>query len=145
MRTNPKAFLAVLGVLLLLSACRSDPVGVNGDFSGMYTLISISGNLIPFTAPIDTTTSVTFTGGSFTITPGLDFSETIVYEITTSGVTTPTTSTCPGTYTQSGNGFTFTEPLSDTNQDCGGTYFGNANSTTLVVNFALGFQAVFTK
>jgi hypothetical protein len=145
MRAVPKASLVVLGVLLL-GACGGDSsTGVNGDATGTYTLSSINGNSIPYSIPVDATTTVTFTGGNFTISSSGDFSETISYDVTVSGQTTSTTSVCPGTYDQSGTHFTFVEAASD-NPDCGATYTGSWNgSTTFTIAFGLGVQAIYTK
>jgi hypothetical protein len=145
MRAAPKAFFVVLGVLLL-GACGGDSsTGVNADATGTYTLRSINGNLIPYSFPVDATTSVTFTGGNFTINTGSDFSETISYDFTTSGQTTSTTSVCPGTYTQIGTRFTFTEAASN-NPDCGAAYTGSWDgSATFTIAFQLGVQAIYAK
>ena len=144
MRPNPKAFLAVLGVLLL-SACGSDSTGVSGDATGTYTLNSLNGGAIPYSVTLDPTYTITFTGGNFMISSGGAFSETISYTELISGTTTNTTSTCPGTYTQSGGSFTFSEEASN-NPDCGATYTGTWNgSDTFTMAFDQGFQGVYKK
>ncbi|HVS59653.1 MAG TPA: hypothetical protein VHE82_03050 [Gemmatimonadaceae bacterium] len=144
MRPNLKAFLPVLGVLLL-SACGGDSTGVSGDATGTYTINSINGNSIPYSVTLDPTYTITFTGGNFMISSGGAFSETISYTELISGTTTNTTSTCPGTYTQNGGSFTFTEaPSPDPN--CGATYTGTWNgSDTFTMAFDVGFQAVYKK
>ncbi|HEV2017060.1 MAG TPA: hypothetical protein VGQ98_02015 [Gemmatimonadaceae bacterium] len=147
MRTNPKAFLALLGILLL-GACGGDAsTGVNGDASGTYTLQSINSNPLPYTVATGATTTLTFKSGSLTIGTDNTFSETLDLDEndTASGSTTSTTSTCVGTYSQRGNGFTFSES-SSADPNCGFTYGGAWNgSNAFTVTFAPGASAYYTK
>lgn len=149
MRTNPKAFLALLGILLL-GACGGDAsTGVNGDAIGTYTLQSISGNPLPFTVSTSATSTATFKSGALTINTDKTFSETLDLDETESSsgspITTSTTSTCVGTYSQRGNSFTFSESTS-TDPQCGFTYGGAWNgSNAFTVTFAPGAAAYYTK
>jgi hypothetical protein len=145
MRINPKAFLALFGVLLL-GACGGDAsTGVNGDASGTYTLQRIGSNPLPFTVSTSATSTLTFKSGGLTINADKTFSETLDYDENISGTVTSTTSTCVGTYSQRGNSFTFSES-SSTDPSCGFTYGGTWNgSNAFTVNFAPGAAAYFTK
>jgi hypothetical protein len=145
MRINPKAFIALFGVLLL-GACGGDAsTGVNGDASGTYNLQSISGNPLPFTVATSTTSTLTFKSGTFTINRDNTFSETLDYDETISGTMSSATSTCVGTYTQRGNSFTFSEAASS-DPNCGFTYGGSWNGTNaFTVNFAPGAAALYTR
>jgi hypothetical protein len=147
MRINPKAFVALIAVLL--GACGGDSTGVNGDASGTYTLQSISGNPLPYTVGTSATTTLTFKSGSLTINMGASFSETTNFDQTDnssgSPVVTSGTSTCVGTYSQRGNGFTFSEAAS-ADPSCGFTYGGSWNgSNAFTVNYAPGAAALYTK
>src|SRR2546423_4398749 len=140
MRINPKSLLALLGVLLL-GACDSS-TGVNGDASGTYTLQSISGNPLPYTVGTSATTTLTFNSGTLTVNRDATFSETMNFDQTDnssgSPVVTSGTSTCLGTYSQRGNGFTFSEAASG-DPSCGFTYGGSLNgSKTINVNYSPG-------
>jgi hypothetical protein len=145
MRINPKAFLALFGVLLL-GACGGDAfTGVNGDASGTYTLQSISGTNLPVTVSTGPTSTVTFKSGTLTINTDNIFSETLDYDQTISGTLSSTTSTCVGTYSQRGNSFTFSEATSS-DPTCGFTYGGSWNgSNAFTVNFGLGATGYYTK
>ena len=147
MRINPKALLAMLGVLLV-SACGGDAsTGVNGDASGTYTLQSISGNPLPFTVSSGATFTLTFKSGSLTINTANTFSETLSFDETNtvSGAVTSMTSTCLGTYTQRGTSFNFSE-ASSADPNCGFTYSGSWNgSNAFTVNYVPGAAAYYTK
>ena len=147
MRTNPKAFLALLGILSL-GACGGDAsTGVNGDASGTYILQLINGNQLPYTVATGATTTLTFQAGTLTIGTDNTFSETLDLDEfdSATGATTSTTSTCVGTYSQRGNGFTFSES-SSTDPNCGFTYGGAWNgSNAFTVTFAPGAAAYYTK
>ena len=152
MRVNRKAFLAVLGVLLLSACGGSDATGVNGDASGTYTLRTFGGQLLPYTpAGQNPADFFTFNGGSVTINTDATFSETIVYSETTTGQMNNTTSTCFGTYSQAGSTIFFSEPVA-VNPDCGGNFAGTWNGgNTLTLTFDVGVttvvlvDAVYTK
>ena len=147
MRVNPKAFLALFGVLLL-GACGGDAsTGVNGDASGTYTLQSIGGKPLPVTVATSATTTVTFKSGALTVNTDNTFSETLDFDQTdvTSGAVTSGTSTCVGTYSQRGNSFSFSE-ASSSDPSCGFTYSGSWNGTNaFTINFGAGADAYYTK
>ncbi|MEO8909086.1 MAG: hypothetical protein ABI408_02500 [Gemmatimonadaceae bacterium] len=139
MRLQSKVIVAVLG-LSLLWACK-DSTAVNGDASGTYTLSAINNIPVPppFTVQATTTDTIVVNSGRLTINNDGTFSETLAYDHTTGGVTTPTTSVCPGHYSQSGNGFTFTETTNAADAFCGGTYAGAWNGSNAVSLFLSGF------
>lgn len=144
MRSHPKALLAVMGVLLLAACGGGDSTtGVQGDFTGTFSLSTINGTGLPFTIPFSQNT-VTFTGGSFTIAADGTFSDVLLYQTSSAG-NIDLTSTCPGTYIQSGNSFTFTEPSNPNDSVCGGIFAGSGSGNTLTINFAVGFQAAYSK
>ena len=146
MRVNRKAFLAVLGVLLLSACGGSDATGVNGDASGTYTLRTFGGQALPYTlAGQDPADFFTINGGGITINTNATFSETYMYSETTPGQTINTTSTCLGTYSRAGSTISFSEPNA-ANPDCGGTFTGTWNGgNTLTLSIGVGVDAVFTK
>jgi len=145
MRTNPKAFLALISVLLL-GACGGDSsTGVNGDASGTYTLQSIGGKPLPLTVASSATSTTTFKSGSLTINTDHSFSGTLNYDQNISGTMSSSTSICLGAYTQRGGSFTFSES-SSSDPNCGFTYDGTWNGTnSFTVNYAPGAAAVYTK
>ena len=146
MRVNRKAFLAVLGVLLLSACGGSDATGVNGDASGTYTLRTIGGQSLPYTPPNqDPLDFFTINSGGITINSGGTFSDTSMFTETTPGQSTSTTSTCLGTYSLAGNTIFFSEPIA-ANPDCGGTFTAAwTGGNTLRINIDIGVDAVFTK
>ena len=148
MPINPKPLIALFGVLLL-GACGGDSTGVNGDASGTYVLQSISTHLLPYTVGTSATTTLTFKAGTLTINADASFSETTDFDETDtssgSPVVTSGTSTCVGTYSQRGKGFTFSEAAS-ADPSCGFTYGGSWNGTNaFIVNFAPGAAALYIK
>jgi hypothetical protein len=145
MPVNPKAFLALLGVLVL-GACGGDTfTGVNGDASGTYTLRSIAGKPVPLTVSTGASSTVTYKSGSLTMNTGNTFSETLDTDQTVSGVVTSATSTCLGTYSQRGNDFSFSESAS-ADPNCGFSYSGFWDgSNAFTVNFGVGAAAYYTK
>lgn len=145
MRINPRAFFPLLGVLLL-GACGGDAsTGVNGDASGTYTLRSIGGKPLPLTVSTGPTSTVTFKSGSLTVNTNSTFSATLDLDETVSGTVTSTTSTCLGTYSQSGNNFSFSETASS-DPNCGFTYSGSWNgSNAFTLDYGAGAAALFSK
>lgn len=119
MRSHVKAIFAVFGIVLV-AACNEATVP-NGDASGTYNLTAIDGSPLPVTVSVTTTDTVVITSGSLAIIAGGTFTETLSYDLTSGGITTPNTNVCPGNYVQSGNAFTFQEAITD-DPNCGGTY-----------------------
>lgn len=144
MRTNPKAVLTVL-LVLLLGAC-TDSTGLNGDVSGTYTLRTVGGQPLPYTEPNqDPSDYFTINGGAFTLNSNGNSTETLSYTETVPGQQTNTTSTCFGTYSQSGNTIFVSEPTA-ANPDCGGTFTASWNGgNNLTLNINTGVDAVFTR
>ena len=119
MHSHVKAIFGIVTVVLV-AACNDTTV-VNGDASGTYNLAVINGSPLPVTVLATTTDTVVITSGVIAINADGTFTETLSFDETTGGVTTPNTNVCPGSYVQRGNAFTFQESFtSDTN--CGGTY-----------------------
>jgi hypothetical protein len=135
MRSHVKAIFAVLGVVLL-AACNDTTV-VNGDASGTYNLTAINGDPVPVLVTATTTDTVVITSGVIAINADGTFTETLSFDHTTGGVTTPNTDVCPGNYVQRGNAFTFQEAFpSDPNSNCGGTYavrWDGANTVSVIL------------
>jgi len=123
MRSRVKAIFAVLGVVLV-AACNDTTI-VNGDASGTYNLTAINGSPLPVTVPITVsateTDTVVVNSGVITINSDRTFTETLSFDLTSGGVTTPNTNICPGNYVQRGNAFTFQESITS-DPNCGGTY-----------------------
>jgi hypothetical protein len=121
MRSHVKAISAVLAIVLV-AACNDSTV-VNGDASGTYNLAAIDGSPLPATVVATTTDTVVIISGVITINADGTFTETLSFDETKGGVTTPNTNICPGNYVQRGNSFTFQESFTnDPNSNCGGTY-----------------------
>ncbi len=128
-----KAIFAVLGVVLV-AACN-DATVVNGDASGTYNLTAINGSPVPVTVVATTTDTVVITSGVIAINADGTFTETLSFDETTGGVTTPNTNVCPGNYTQRGNAFTFQESLTN-DPNCGGSYpvrWDGANTVSVIL------------
>jgi hypothetical protein len=133
MRSHVKAILAVLGVVLV-AACNDTTV-VNGDASGTYNLSAINGGPLPVTVVATTTDTVVVTSGVIAINADGTFTETLSFDETTGGVTTPNTNVCPGNYVQSGNSFSFQESLTS-DPNCGGAYpvrWDGANTVSVIL------------
>ncbi|MGH7652997.1 MAG: hypothetical protein ACREMS_14310 [Gemmatimonadaceae bacterium] len=124
MRTTSRTLFALAGVLLFAACTDNSLAPVNGDASGSYDLSAINDAPPPvvISAPGASTTE-TLTGGNFTLNTDGSFSETLTFDDTTSGQTTSNSITCNGTFSQSGQNFTFSE-VANADQTCGGTYGG---------------------
>jgi hypothetical protein len=139
MRSGPKGFLAVIGVLLL-SACGGDnSTGISGDASGSYNLTTVDGTAVPFTYFSDDTTTARVTGGNFTLNEDGSFSQTLNFDATISGQTSIDAITCQGNYTHSGGTYTFAEVAAG-DVSCGSTYNGSWNGSNTFL-FSLGGHA----
>jgi len=140
-RTNPKAFLSLLGVLLL-GACADNSTDVTGDASGTYTLVSVSDMPLPYTINQGVES---ITSGTFTINSDATYSETFYLLDTVSGQASTSVVTCGGTFVQDGGSFDFTETATADGL-CGGTYSGTWNgSNTFTVSFFPNFVAFYTR
>ena len=144
MRTKPQAFLAVIG-LCLLAACGSDnSTGITGDASGTYTLSFVNTQPPPFIYFQDATTTDRITGGNFTLNSDGSYTQTLDFDETISGTTTTDSSTCQGTFTQSGGNFTFNE-VATADGACGGTYSGSWNGNDRFTFSLGGASLVYVK
>jgi hypothetical protein len=129
MRTTPKALFSLVGVLLLAACTDNNPVGVNGDASGTYTMNSVSGNSVPVTFPINVSGDTeTIQGGLLTINTDGTFTQTVNFEDNISGQVTDSNIVCDGTFTQRGGTFSFAETATS-DQNCGGNYSGTWNGS----------------
>ena len=142
MRSHVKAIFAVLGIVLV-AACH-DPIIVNGDASGTYALTAVNGSPLPFLLAATTTDTVVITSGSITINTDGTFSEALSADQTTGGVKTTHSDVCPGTYSQSGNSFTFTESTTTPDPNCGSQYSASWDGDKTVSLFFTGYQLDYT-
>jgi hypothetical protein len=143
MRSHVRAIFAVLAVGLV-AACNDTTI-VNGDASGTYNLTAINGSPPPATVVATTTDTVVVNSGVIVINADGTFTETLSFDETTGGVTTPNTNVCPGNYIQSGNAFTFQEAFGN-DSNCGGTYpvrWDGANTVSVLLGQQL--QLDYTK
>jgi hypothetical protein len=144
MRVTPKLFLALTGACLLAACNDNNPVEISGDASGTYNLRLVGNQPPPYTFNQDATSTDRVTGGSFTVNSDSTYTQTLDFDNTTSGVTTTSSSTCTGTYSQSGGILTFFE-TTDASQNCGGAYQGSWNGTDQLTFPFFTTTAVFTK
>lgn len=148
MRSTSRTLFALAGVLLL-AACMDNSLttGVNGDASGTYNLALINNSQPPAIIFQDLTIpeTQTLTGGNFIINSDGTFSETLNIDDTTSSGTTSSASTCPGTFSQNGGTFTFSE-ANNGDPNCGATYTGSWDgSNTFAFAFGSQILLVYTK
>ena len=138
--TMAAAALLMIGT----SACGGDKsTGPNGTLAGTYDLKSVNGTAPPVTVFQAGTYRVQVTDGEIDLEANNTFNVSFTVRETDVGEDITTTSICPGTYTQSGNTITFTEPETE---DCGGSYVGTwSNGNTLTIDFGAGLQGVFRK
>lgn len=138
MRTSPKALFSLVGVLLI-AACTDNSLGVNGDASGTYAMRSVSGNPLPVTFPVNSTTTETIKAGSLTINTDGTFTESVDVDETVSGQVTSSTIPCNGTFTQRGGSFSFSETTTS-DGNCGGNYPGTWDGTSV---FSVAYNSSF--
>jgi hypothetical protein len=146
-RTTSRSLFALAGVLLFAACNDNTTTGINGDASGTYNLALINNAQPPAIIFQDLTIpeTLTLTGGNFIINSDGTFSETLNIDDTTSSGTTSSSSTCPGTFSQNGGNFTFSETNSG-DPNCGATYSGSWDGSNSF-SFAFGNQIllVFSK
>jgi hypothetical protein len=140
MRTNPKTFLTLAGILLL-AACKDNSVGVVDAVSGSYSLSSISG----FPTPVTLDDSTGISGGVLTLNTNGTFSESLDYVLVRSGQSSTITVTCSGNVGQRGTNFDFAETAT-ADRNCGGNYGGSwdgANAFSVAYNQS--FVALYSR
>jgi hypothetical protein len=138
MRSHVKTIVVVLGIVTV-AACN-EPTVVNGDASGTYALTAVNGSPLPFLLAATTTDTVVITSGSITINTDGTFVESLSADQTTGGVKTSHLDVCPGTYSQSGNAFTFRESTTTPDPNCGAQYSASWDGANTVSLFFTGFQ-----
>jgi hypothetical protein len=125
-----------------ITACGGDSTGPNGSLPGTYNLQTVDTRPVPVVLFEDADYKLEITSGSFAITSGSSFTESLIIKETDSSGSLSTPVTCTGTYTRSGNTLVLTEPETD---DCGGTYDAAWNGgNQLTVDYG-GLVAVYRR
>lgn len=104
-----KLWMAGLALSLLACDDDDDPVNPGTSYAGTYALISISSQPLPATIFQDATTQIQVTDGQLVLTAANAWSGSITVITTTNGVPLTETLAAGGTFTVSGNVFTFTD------------------------------------
>jgi hypothetical protein len=141
-----RAAKVLVVVAQLVAACSNDPASpdTGGHFAGTYSLVTINGLPLPATLqPPSPAPSITVIDGTFVLSVNSGFSFSSNWQETADGVTTQRSASCTGTWTKTGNSFSFVEHAS---ADCGGSYTGTWDGANgLTVAFANSLQAVFKR
>lgn len=104
-----RAFVAVCAALMLsLTGCGGDSTGSVSDIAGTYTLISVSGVLLPVTLFEADADKVEVTAGSIVLNEDRTFSGSLTVQETESGSVTTETQPLVGRYSRSKDALTFT-------------------------------------
>ncbi|MGH7603472.1 MAG: hypothetical protein ACRENK_05660 [Gemmatimonadaceae bacterium] len=144
-RNTARTLFALAGVLLFAACTDNNSTGISGDASGTYNLATVNNAPPPVITFQDPTTTETLTGGNFTLNTDGSFSQTLAFDETVSGQTTSNSSTCTGTFSQSGGTIFFSE-VTNGDPNCGGNYNGSWDGgDTLGLSLGSQFVLLFSK
>jgi hypothetical protein len=133
----------VLACLALVGAIACHDSSTNpgtADISGTYTLQSIGGVPMPFTAHPDANTAITFSSDVLTVGTDGTWSETQTIQAVANGQTTSDTSTGGGTWTRAGTTVNFSSEI-----DGSLVYVGRYGDNTLTLDAGDGLALVFRR
>ena len=137
------AITLLLGTLCL-GACdnTNDVIVVPLGRTGTFVLQTVNGHTLPATVvdSVSPPLRIDVQSGAITISDNFTFVDVASFRQTLGGIVSTRTVTCTGTYTVAGNNFTFMEATLA--PDCGRTFTGVLNGTTLTASI-LGVPAVY--
>jgi len=139
-RIRRAAILACLPLAVVLGCNDSSTNPSTDDIAGTYTLQSIAGVPVPFTAHPDVNTSITFTSDVLTVRSDGTWAETQTIQEVANGQTTTDTSTSGGAWTNSGTTVNFSSEI-----DGSLVYTGTYSNNTLVLDAGDGLAQVFRR
>ena len=140
------AAIALLAGSLCVAAC-DDSSNLNFvtplNALGTFTLVTVNGNALPavIVDSVSPPLTIRALSGQIVINANNTFTDLAGLEQTLGGIVTTSSRSCTGTWTSTGNTFTFVE-ASTTN--CGRTFTGILNVRTLTASI-LGVPAVFIR
>jgi hypothetical protein len=139
--------LCVLALAMFGLGCGdggSDPLDPGAEVAGTFNLTSVNGQSPPVVLFAVPGYTLRVMSGTFVINTANTFSNTTTFEENENGQITTTTETCTGTYTRTGNSFSFAEATSG--ELCGGNYTGTWDGgNRLTVAYDASLQAVYTR
>jgi len=103
--------LLSLALVSTLTACGDDTTGPSDTYSGMYWLISVNGQSLPYVIPLGGADKYELLTEALTLTDngtnGGSFTQVSTARITSGGQVRPDDRSGAGTYTRSGTGISF--------------------------------------
>lgn len=138
-----KLWMAGLALSLLACDDDDDPAGPDTSFAGTYSLISISSQPLPATVFQDATMQIQVTNGQLVLNASNAWSGSITVVTTTTGAPITDNLAAGGTFTRSGNTFTFTDESDQSTFT--GTLSGDQLTATLEVFPGTSAPVVFEK
>jgi hypothetical protein len=138
-----RSFGSLVLVLAALTACGGDSgSGPKESLPGIYALSTVDSRAVPAVLYQDTEYKLELLSGSLVFGAAGTFTESVRIRETDATGVLETPISCNGTYVQSGNALTLTEPETI---DCGGTYSATWDGRNTVTVDYVGVVAVYKR